>query len=234
MLCQLVCTDRRYQRMNCFNIREIQGILKRKFFTDLFNSNDHHDLLNSTMVGLRYKTNGISSIDQNMTLFYNYGTLNTPKVKYLSYKSNFLNQEERIIFFRQLISSYNLNYIFNFLNTLKDMFVNVLILFTKDLITIVLNILNINFLLTNLKPALLINYLFLPNSEIFNKFFPSNTFTTGRNSDSVEYSSELTNNFNASFDTSFKGTEYTNSFRYLRFFNPLISYDYKSGNYLGI
>lgn len=234
MLCQLVCTDRRYQRMNCFNIREIQGILKRKFFTDLFNSNDHHDLLNSTMVGLRYKTNGISSIDQNMTLFYNYGTLNTPKVKYLSYKSNFLNQEERIIFFRQLISSYNLSYIFNFLNTLKDMFVNVLILFTKDLITIVLNILNINFLLTNLKPALLINYLFLPNSEIFNKFFPSNTFTTGRNSDSVEYSSELTNNFNASFDTSFKGTEYTNSFRYLRFFNPLISYDYKSGNYLGI
>ena len=24
MLCQLVCTDRRYARMNCFNIRELQ------------------------------------------------------------------------------------------------------------------------------------------------------------------------------------------------------------------
>jgi heme/copper-type cytochrome/quinol oxidase subunit 1 len=32
MLFQLVCTDRRYARMNCFNIRELQGILKRKFF----------------------------------------------------------------------------------------------------------------------------------------------------------------------------------------------------------
>jgi hypothetical protein len=32
MLCQLVCVDRKYQRMNCFNIRELQGILKRKFF----------------------------------------------------------------------------------------------------------------------------------------------------------------------------------------------------------
>jgi hypothetical protein len=32
MLCQLVCVDRRYQRMNAFNIRELQGILKRRFF----------------------------------------------------------------------------------------------------------------------------------------------------------------------------------------------------------
>ena len=33
MLMQLVCVDRRYQRMNCFNIRELQGILKRRFFS---------------------------------------------------------------------------------------------------------------------------------------------------------------------------------------------------------
>ena len=31
MLMQLVCVDRRYQRMNCFNVRELQGNLKRKF-----------------------------------------------------------------------------------------------------------------------------------------------------------------------------------------------------------
>ena len=41
MLCQLVCTDRRYAAMNCFNIRELQGILKRKFFTDIINTHDH-------------------------------------------------------------------------------------------------------------------------------------------------------------------------------------------------
>ena len=31
-LCQLVCIDRRYQRMNCFNIKELQSLLRNKFF----------------------------------------------------------------------------------------------------------------------------------------------------------------------------------------------------------
>lgn len=30
-LCQLVCIDRRYQRMNCFNIKEVQSLLRNKF-----------------------------------------------------------------------------------------------------------------------------------------------------------------------------------------------------------
>ena len=33
-LCQLVCIDRRYQRMNCFNIRELQGLLRNRFFEE--------------------------------------------------------------------------------------------------------------------------------------------------------------------------------------------------------
>jgi heme/copper-type cytochrome/quinol oxidase subunit 1 len=81
MLCQLVCVDRRYQRMNCFNIRELQTILKRKFFTDLVNSNDHHDLLANSMVGLRFKTNSLNFIDNDMLMFYNYGTTRDIKVK---------------------------------------------------------------------------------------------------------------------------------------------------------
>jgi hypothetical protein len=65
--------------MNCFNIRELQSLLKWRFFTDLVNSNDHRDLLNGTILNLRYKTNGSQLIDQNITLFYNYGTvLNSP------------------------------------------------------------------------------------------------------------------------------------------------------------
>lgn len=81
MLCQLVCVDRRYQRMNCFNIRELQSILKRKFFTDLVNSNDHHTVLSNSMVGLRFKTNSTNFIDNDMLMFYNYGTTNNTKVK---------------------------------------------------------------------------------------------------------------------------------------------------------
>jgi len=73
MLCQLVCLDRRYQRMNCFNIREMQALLKVRFFSDLVNSHDHHSFLNKTVVGLRYKTNNLDVINPNMLLFYRYG-----------------------------------------------------------------------------------------------------------------------------------------------------------------
>ena len=76
MLCQLVCLDRRYQRMNCFNIREVQALLKGRFFNDLVNSNDHHDFLNKTIIGLRFKTNDLNSINPNMLLFYKYGIYN--------------------------------------------------------------------------------------------------------------------------------------------------------------
>jgi hypothetical protein len=73
MLAQLVCVDRRYQRMNCFNIREIQSILKRRFFNDLINTADHHTILNQTMLGLRYKTHNLNTLNPNIFLFYNYG-----------------------------------------------------------------------------------------------------------------------------------------------------------------
>lgn len=81
MLCQLVCVDRRYQRMNCFNIRELQGILKRRFFTDLVNSNDHHELLNNTMINLRFKLNNTQSIEPDIFTFYNIGTTTNLKTK---------------------------------------------------------------------------------------------------------------------------------------------------------
>lgn len=85
MLCQLVCVDRRYQRMNCFNIREIQSILKRKFFTDLINTHDHHTLLDKTSMGARFKTNNVGSINSNISIFYNYGIEFTPKIRMINY-----------------------------------------------------------------------------------------------------------------------------------------------------
>ena len=87
MLCQLVCVDRRYQRMNCFNIRELQGILKRRFFNDLVNSNDHRELLNSSMIGLRFKLNNSQSIEPDIFSFYNIGTTDVSKIKSLELNS---------------------------------------------------------------------------------------------------------------------------------------------------
>jgi hypothetical protein len=34
MLAQMVCIDRRYQRMNCFNIREVQTLLRSRYHPD--------------------------------------------------------------------------------------------------------------------------------------------------------------------------------------------------------
>lgn len=54
MLGQLVCIDRRYQRMNCFNIREAQSLLKRQFFPETLDARFSHQFLNSSVFYGRY------------------------------------------------------------------------------------------------------------------------------------------------------------------------------------
>lgn len=85
MLCQLVCVDRRYQRMNCFNIREAESLLKRRFFTDLINSKDQHVLLDKTAVGLRYKINDDLSLRGNINNLYNFGLEINPQIRSNTY-----------------------------------------------------------------------------------------------------------------------------------------------------
>jgi len=124
MLCQLVCVDRRYQRMNCFNIREIQSILKRKFFTDLINTHDHHTLLDKTALGLRFKTNNINSFNSNIFVFYNYGIEFAPKIRSNTYiflqENNFSNifSFNNGSFFFQIINFFYKSNFFFFLNNL--------------------------------------------------------------------------------------------------------------------
>jgi len=89
MLVHLVCIDRRYQRMNCFSIRELQSMLKQKFFADLVHSNDHHTLLNNALIGLRYKMNMSDSIDSDITSFYKFGTTSASSNKDTSFLNNY-------------------------------------------------------------------------------------------------------------------------------------------------
>jgi len=79
--------------MNCFNIREIQSILKRRFFVDLINGHDHRDLLHKTMVNLKFKTNNISAADPNLFIFYNYGVELTPKNRTTEFANFFKNMD---------------------------------------------------------------------------------------------------------------------------------------------
>jgi hypothetical protein len=70
MLVQLVCLDRRYQRMNCYNIREIQTILKSQYAPNFDDTANVNFLLNETALGLRYKLMGLTSIDSSMLNYY--------------------------------------------------------------------------------------------------------------------------------------------------------------------
>jgi hypothetical protein len=81
MLVQLVCLDRRYQRMNCYNIREIQTILKSKYAPSSSDSFDMHFALNDTAVGLRYQVGGLDFIDPAMFTYYKHALLTHPRYK---------------------------------------------------------------------------------------------------------------------------------------------------------
>lgn len=70
MLVQLVCLDRRYQRMNCYNIREIQTILKSKYSPNVELDSDIRLFINTTALGLRYQMSDLTFIDSSLLNFY--------------------------------------------------------------------------------------------------------------------------------------------------------------------
>ena len=60
-LCQLVCVDRRYQRMNSFNVRELQSLLRNQFFFEL----NLPSLITTDKISLlllKYKLNNLTNI----------------------------------------------------------------------------------------------------------------------------------------------------------------------------
>jgi hypothetical protein len=234
MLCQLVCTDRRYARMNCFNIRELQGILKRKFFTDLVNNHEHHSLMDKTMIGLRYKSNNNINLDNDMLSFYNFGITTQASNHSTFLKSstsdiagtrpfmgnfnlhvfNLVNGNDISLFFRiysslsgLLLDISSLLFsinLFSFLSTFKTQ------VFFKGFLN------NFSFLNLNL-PQL------YPIYNISNEVNSSNILFSGKDTGSSLNLNELKNSF----------SESSSSQRFSRFSSPLINYDYKTGHYIG-
>jgi len=234
MLCQLVCVDRRYQRMNCFNIRELQGILKRKFFTDLVNSNDHRMLLDKSIIGLRFKTNNNNAITHDMYAFFELGTTNSTHSK----TNSLVNTYNNIIistFFKQ---NWPLNInLFDPITVLSNTLNNILFSVTAVFRTI-----------ASISMATFSSFAFIPfllNDFVsinFNPFLTNNLSITNSTSSKdakslnydVNYLSENINNNSESYNSLNFLSETSSTFRFTRFNNPLISYDYKCGNYLGI
>jgi hypothetical protein len=228
MLCQLVCTDRRYQRMNCFNIRELQGILKRRFFTDLVNSSDYREIMDSSMIGLRYKNNNNLNLNHDALSFYNLGTTNSSKFRNSELLSTYAYTSSNFGIMNQMIQtdfslpnlahslllnmSHLLNSLYNLIISLKV--TSILSLFSSSTPSYLFSSFFSNF---NFSYASLLNFNFTLNT-------PSETSTVYTSSKAQKTSKE----------TLYTNLESSSEYRYNKFSNPVISYDYKCGHYLGI
>jgi hypothetical protein len=221
---QLVCVDRRYQRMNCFNIRELQGILKRRFFTDLVNSADHREVLSSSMIGLRFRVNNNTNLDHDVLSFFKLGTNNLNKSRstvyqngYISTTNNYLS-EAKGFSFPQTLGAYSTSNIFSLLTNLLS--VNPLVSLSSMLF---LN----NY--TNLFLIIRSNFSFNTFSSYSNASLSMLNETTS--SQQQLFSSKNVNDFGSQISDY---SEKDNFSRFSRFSNPIVSYDYKCGNYIGI
>lgn len=222
MLMQLVCVDRRYQRMNCFNIRELQGILKRRFFTDLVNSSDHREILSSSMIGLRFKTNNNANLDHDVLSFFKLGTNNVSKARTISYENSYYNfgnvlkQSNSSFIFPQSVGFYSISSFLSLLVSLVTVkpFISIMSLFSFSTYSNFFTILKSNFFFYTLsnKKATDLSY------------FSVDNYTTTFNSKNTNFNDSVLYNF----------SEKENTSRFSRFSNPIISYDYKCGNYIGI
>jgi hypothetical protein len=222
MLMLLVCDDRRYQRMNCFNIRELQGILKRRFFTDLVNSSDHREILSSSMIGLRFKTNNNANLDHDVLSFFKLGTNNVNKARAISYENSYYNpsnifkHSNSSFIFPQSVGFYSVSSLLSSLVNLVNVkpLVSIVSLFSFSTYSNFFTILKSNF-----------SFYTLSNKKTADLSYSSN------DSSATTFSSK-----NTSFtdSTLFNFSEKENISRFSRFSNPIISYDYKCGNYIGI
>ena len=229
MLCQLVCVDRRYQRMNCFNIRELQGILKRRFFTDMVNTSDHRQILESSMIGLRFKTNNELSLDSDTLSFHNYGTTNSNKQRSVMLSNLYLYQSDNgtvggnsnLTYFSleslvQVVSSY-LALAYSMIQSAN----------LKSILS-----LNPSYTLKNLafstQQPLNVSYAY------YNPGMIMSTNGGGTDASKTPYVSSNQNSSGLLSSTAYNYIEDSSEYRYNRFSNSIISYDYKCGHYLGI
>lgn len=224
MLMQLVCVDRRYQRMNCFNIRELQGVLKRKFFTDLINTNDHRDFLNQSIIGLRFKSNNQLAITPDLESFFNLGLTNTPKTK----TNIFNNVYNTSLALPTLPSTFiNTSYISSLFNLLvTNIFNFITSLHFNSLLSLPNSI-------STLKSFISVNTSLNLSTYTLPIMSTNHSLGGDQTNTNLTYSTDNLNSLTSNDATNTLFSETSNNVRFTRFSNPLISYDYKCGHYLG-
>jgi hypothetical protein len=210
--------------MNCFNIRELQGILKRRFFTDLVNSADHREVLSSSMIGLRFKVNNNTNLDHDVLSFFKLGTNNLNKSRSTIYQNSYVNlpnsylSEAKGFSFPQTLGAYSVSNVF----------------------TLLLNLINIKPFISFSSMLFLNSYtnlfLIIRSNFSFNTFSKYNSSTLSVINETTNSQQQLFSSKNVSALDSLSSdfSEKDGISRFSRFSNPIISYDYKCGNYIGI
>ncbi len=112
MLAQMVCLDRRFQRINCFNMRELQSLLKQRFFDDLVLDNLYQKSLHKTLISLRFKDFFSSSYDTSIFLYSRFS------LKKEHARSFFFSDSPRpsYLFLPINFDNINIAYLFSFIN----------------------------------------------------------------------------------------------------------------------
>jgi hypothetical protein len=214
--------------MTCFNIRELQSILKNKFFTDLVNSHDHRDLLNQSMIGLRFKQNSSSNLDLDMTSFYKYGLHETNVNKYYSFRSS--NNKSLNI------SSYEYNMLqlfnMNFSTVMGNLMSNIKLIVTELFVffySFSLSIPTSSSFFTSFFKTMSFNFSLLTTPNYYS-LFSQNT----ENNSTLEQNTGVLNLTTSQNQDSIQAyTENSTSQRITRFNTVFVNYDYKTGHYLG-
>lgn len=215
-LCQLVCIDRRYQRMNCFNVRELQSLLRNRFFQELTpssllfkNSESGKGLLNYINARSGAPTLSNNSPFTNFVLF---NPINSSNLYYL----NFTNLKAQSSFSRAAS-------IFKFDNNFR----------LHDLTF--LNPLHYLMWVHNL-PRL--NFLWTESALNILRRNPLTSLESSNNvSELPQYHLTLFSNYPGLLNSTSLGTEnqfpnYNRLSRYIDFENPNFVYKIKIGNYL--
>lgn len=130
-------------------------------------------------------------------------------------------------FYNLYIYNFNFSNFLNIFNSFGLFFINILDPFINALSALIGTT---SLIIFSNKTSLF--FITLHNAYTGNiSFINSFTYPTAKNKDTSLYSSNFFNNTDLSFNLKYSNEEITESSRYLKFYNPVFKYDYKSGDY---
>jgi hypothetical protein len=124
VLCQLVCVDRRYQRMNCFNVRELQSLVRKRFFFELLDPSKATLRLNESVVVSKYLMNS-NFINKNPTNFFNFFNVYKNSTKSIKVNNNFMGIDQSTKQTYSNIIDYST--LFNVFNCIQFVLINIIL-----------------------------------------------------------------------------------------------------------